>query len=117
MRCSCLSDLLQTTVVDVPLCTEVHLRLHLYHIHLEPLGHGVAPELFHVFGFLKNGVHNDEAEVCLIDLPFEALEEIHFVRFLHRSIKFVLENLQYNVTIITPRKHDGLQAYYRYSFI
>ena len=57
---------------------------------LESLGLGVAPELPQIRLFVKDGVHQDEVEVGVVDLLLEALAEALTIRVLHRFIKLVL---------------------------
>jgi len=46
---------------------------------LEAFRHGIAPELFHLSNFVKHGVNDNEAEIAVINLSLEALEETHLV--------------------------------------
>ena len=57
------------------------------------LGRGVAPELIKLCNFVKDGVDDDEAEVAVIDLSLEALQETYLVRRFHCIIVIVLHHL------------------------
>jgi len=60
---------------------------------LKALRHGIAPELFKLCDFVKDGIDNDEVEVAVINLSLEALQETYLVRRFHRDIVLILHHL------------------------
>jgi len=61
---------------------------------LEALRHGVAPELVELCDFVEDGVDDDEAEVAVVDLSLEALQETHPIRSFHCRIILVIHDLK-----------------------
>ena len=54
----------------------------------------MAPELLKVLDFVEDGVDDDKAEVAVVDLSLEALQEAGAVALLHRGVVLVLQYLE-----------------------
>jgi len=60
---------------------------------LEAFRHGIAPELLKLRDFVEDGIDNNEAEVAVVNLPLETLQETHLVRLFHCRVVLVLHYL------------------------